>query len=291
VIDDHGCEYTEDITVNFYQAPQIELGPNLPYCDGAEIDGSLIGGPVPGIAYQYVWTNSSLLSPSNTPIVQVEPIDTLTGFQLTVTSGGDAECVVSDSLEVFIVNAPPRWTYNDTLCAGDPLTLSAPLSSNYEYNWYYSENGNHISLSDYDYQFEIPSVFNQTYFAEITEIQCGKVDTCTFIVKAPDCQLIFPNLLTGFTGQGNLVSDLCPGETNASGNDVFFICGLYGAQGDIKGSTLLVFNRWGNKVYESDDYRNDWSPADLSEGVYYYILYWNRTIPQEFHGEFSLIRE
>ncbi|OON66721.1 hypothetical protein B0919_21290 [Hymenobacter sp. CRA2] len=34
--------------------------------------------------------------------------------------------------------------------------------------------------------------------------------------------------------------------------------------------TLKVFSRWGNQVYESKDYRNNWGGATLPAGVYYY---------------------
>ena len=37
-------------------------------------------------------------------------------------------------------------------------------------------------------------------------------------------------------------------------------------------SKLVVFNRWGNVVYQSDDYQNDWDGGKLSDGVYYYVL-------------------
>lgn len=33
---------------------------------------------------------------------------------------------------------------------------------------------------------------------------------------------------------------------------------------------LKILNRWGKTLYASDDYRNDWSGADLADGVYYY---------------------
>ncbi|TND02590.1 MAG: Nidogen extracellular domain-containing protein [Bacteroidetes bacterium] len=39
------------------------------------------------------------------------------------------------------------------------------------------------------------------------------------------------------------------------------------------GNVLQVFNRWGNLVYESADYKNDWQPKDMSDGVYYYTLF------------------
>lgn len=37
-------------------------------------------------------------------------------------------------------------------------------------------------------------------------------------------------------------------------------------------SKLVVFNRWGKTVYESDDYQNDWDGGDLPDGTYYYVL-------------------
>lgn len=37
-------------------------------------------------------------------------------------------------------------------------------------------------------------------------------------------------------------------------------------------SKLVVFNRWGRVVHESDDYQNDWDGGKLSDGVYYFVL-------------------
>ena len=35
---------------------------------------------------------------------------------------------------------------------------------------------------------------------------------------------------------------------------------------------LVVFNRWGRTVYESNDYKNDWDGGDLPDGTYFYVL-------------------
>lgn len=35
---------------------------------------------------------------------------------------------------------------------------------------------------------------------------------------------------------------------------------------------LTIVNRWGRKVYESNDYRNDWDGGDLKDGTYFYVL-------------------
>ncbi|MEN8251037.1 MAG: gliding motility-associated C-terminal domain-containing protein, partial [Bacteroidota bacterium] len=35
---------------------------------------------------------------------------------------------------------------------------------------------------------------------------------------------------------------------------------------------ILITNRWGIKVFESDDYQNDWNAEGLPEGVYFYTI-------------------
>ncbi|GEM_PF-1417012 len=57
------------------------------------------------------------------------------------------------------------------------------------------------------------------------------------------------------------------------------------------GSMLQVFNRWGEMVYEDDNYYNDWDGEDLKEGTYFYILKVNDDLyPEPFKGNFTIIR-
>ena len=55
-------------------------------------------------------------------------------------------------------------------------------------------------------------------------------------------------------------------------NDAFNIFGIQG----FPGSRVVVYNRWGNIVYENDNYGQGalWSPTEdeVSEGTYYYTL-------------------
>jgi gliding motility-associated-like protein/uncharacterized repeat protein (TIGR01451 family) len=51
-------------------------------------------------------------------------------------------------------------------------------------------------------------------------------------------------------------------------NDTFIVPGLL----SFPGSQLLIFNRWGNEVYHSNNYQNTWDGNGLSEGTYYYVL-------------------
>ena len=40
----------------------------------------------------------------------------------------------------------------------------------------------------------------------------------------------------------------------------------------VPNTQIIISNRWGVKVFESDDYQNDWQAKDQSEGVYYYTI-------------------
>ncbi|MBL0340500.1 MAG: gliding motility-associated C-terminal domain-containing protein [Bacteroidetes bacterium] len=82
---------------------------------------------------------------------------------------------------------------------------------------------------------------------------------------------------------------------NADGiNDYFFDAGYVL---DVKSYKMAIFNRWGQKVYEGDDYNKFWSGYDkdgnkASEGVYVYTI---EVITKggkkhQFNGTVSLIR-
>ncbi|MFH0894158.1 MAG: gliding motility-associated C-terminal domain-containing protein, partial [Bacteroidota bacterium] len=51
-------------------------------------------------------------------------------------------------------------------------------------------------------------------------------------------------------------------------NQTFFIKGL----DQYPNTQVIIFNRWGRKVYESSNYQNDWNGEDCADGVYYYII-------------------
>lgn len=81
----------------------------------------------------------------------------------------------------------------------------------------------------------------------------------------------------------SMINVLTPNEDGV--NDKFRIdC----VQSD--GWKLEVYNRWGNKVYSSDNYQNNWDCAGLVEGVYYYLLTTPCGEGKTFNGFFHLLR-
>ncbi len=78
-------------------------------------------------------------------------------------------------------------------------------------------------------------------------------NTATVTLQVEGQDLMFPNVITP-NGDGK--------------NERFVIGGLE----KYPGSALYIYNRWGNMVYQSKDYHNDWNGSALNDGTYYYIL-------------------
>ncbi|RFM29403.1 DUF7507 domain-containing protein [Chitinophaga silvisoli] len=85
--------------------------------------------------------------------------------------------------------------------------------------------------------------------------------------------------VAGCSGDPGTVTETSPGKSllvfanamspNSDGkNDCFIIKGLE----KYPPAALFVFNRWGDLVFQSKAYHNEWNGAGLSEGVYYYKL-------------------
>jgi len=92
--------------------------------------------------------------------------------------------------------------------------------------------------------------------------------TVTINILTPDCEFI-PN---GFSPNGDGI------------NDVLEITCLE----KHPGSSLTVFNRWGDEVYGSIDYRNNWDGTwngkSLPSGTYYYVLKVKARQNSNFYG-------
>lgn len=88
--------------------------------------------------------------------------------------------------------------------------------------------------------------------------QCGKSIVSQPINVYHNCPLVAPNIITA---------------NNDGTNDFFVIKNLE----DYDKVSLIIFNRWGNVVYENDSYLNDWNGRDmhgneLTEGIYTYLV-------------------
>lgn len=99
---------------------------------------------------------------------------------------------------------------------------------------------------------------------------CGS-DQAIWTVQTNACEIKIPNV---FTPNGD------------SFNNEFEIRGLE----NYNNAQLYVFNRWGNKVYESSNYLNNWNANELEDGVYWYVLKLPFGLKTEYKGSFTILR-
>ncbi|WP_161596709.1 DUF7927 domain-containing protein [Chitinophaga vietnamensis] len=101
-------------------------------------------------------------------------------------------------------------------------------------------------------------------------ISGGKVDnTATIAGNETDIDLSdnTASISQEITGEDILIPNVI--TPNGDGkNDFLVIPGL----DRYPGSTLLIYNRWGNQVYQNKNYDNKWDGHGLNEGTYFYIL-------------------
>ncbi|MBM3435164.1 MAG: gliding motility-associated C-terminal domain-containing protein [Bacteroidetes bacterium] len=76
-----------------------------------------------------------------------------------------------------------------------------------------------------------------------------------------DYFLIFEDIGTGETG-GNSGNS----KSTAEGNEPIDLTKYF------LSNNLVIFNRYGQKVYEASNYNNDWDAKGIKDGVYFYIL-------------------
>jgi gliding motility-associated-like protein len=186
-------------------------------------------------APSYVWSTGQTGSS-----ISVSP-DTLTAFYVTYTNG---PCIAADTVVVCVNPAANVFASNDTiidLSTGDAVEIQ--LSAVGDGPFYWSPS---TGLSCDTCANPMASVtYPITYTVTVSNaFGCSATDSVVI-----DFILLIPNIIT----------------PNGDGlNDVFQVVGLPPE------SSISIFNRWGNLLFDSANYANDW--ATKSEGVYYYII-------------------
>jgi gliding motility-associated-like protein len=103
------------------------------------------------------------------------------------------------------------------------------------------------------------------------EQYCERTDMFTYVICNPngcDTATVFVFIECVGVVVFNAVSP------NKDGfNDTFYVFGL----DDKPDNMLEIYNRWGNRVYKTTNYQNDWAGTwdnnkDLPDGTYFYIL-------------------
>lgn len=227
----------------------VDAGNDTALCSSTPItlNAAVTGGIEP---YVFQWSSgqtsqSITVSPTQTTqyiVMVTDPCGTPAGF---------------DTVTIYLPDGGPlalSATPDLDLCSGDPAMLTASAtggSQPYAYSWTTFAGPDQVPNPTGTVNQFVPTG-NGTFIVQIQE-GCGAVEEDTIQVSIRDCEVVPPNVFTP-NGDGT--------------NDQLVFFGLE----NFPGSHLVVYNRWGGKMYESSDYRNDWNASGVNDGTYYYIL-------------------
>ncbi|MFH0893645.1 MAG: gliding motility-associated C-terminal domain-containing protein [Bacteroidota bacterium] len=248
ITDNVNCKMYD--TVNITAPPPVTALPvtvNACYgiCSGL-ISVNASGG-TPG--YTYAWNNSATTSSQQNLCPGI--------YTVTITDSHLCDTIVSDTVHEFPSNPPvTAWADNDTLYEGQSTIIHASPPGVYTYQWTPTEgleNPNAASTTATLTQ-------TTTFIVNITDIYgCTNSDTVTIYVTDVACDendIYIPN---AFTPNGDNVNDV-----------------LYVRSPVIEILYFAVYDRWGERVFETRDINQGWDgtfrgkPSD-PDVFYYYI--------------------
>ncbi|MFT5832571.1 MAG: gliding motility-associated-like protein [Cognaticolwellia sp.] len=189
------------------------------------------------LSYQWFPDNEIVFGQNtNNPIVA--PIQT-TDFWVAATN--QYNCTTIDTVTVPISNIFPMLNIqssSDSTFPGEPIQLTATFDGNYLYDWLVdsslSTNGIHNPVAT-PY---VPTVY---YLIVEDENGCKNIDTISILIRQFECELPYIFIPNAFT------------PNNDGNNDEFFV-----RANSIAEVYLAVYNRWGQKVFETNNLNQGW---------------------------------
>ncbi len=159
---------------------------------------------------------------------------------------------------------------------GDQPILTAIVTGGvppYKFKWFNEEGdtgdtleSGSVELPKYDYKNEKPYYL---YHVVVTDSCKAEVISSNKVKVNINCPIKTTNV---FTPNGDGI------------NDKFIIKHI----GEYPNSQLVVLNRWGKKVYENNNYRNDWDGGNLADGVYFFVI--KLSDGTQYQGSVTIIR-
>lgn len=264
VTDINGCTFSHTDFVGVGEDLSISTIVNDVLCYGNS-SGSIVITPQTGIAPFTVLMNGAPASLNNTNLIAGTY-----NFYMTDVNG----CYFNFS---EIITQPTPLIVDSTITVinlGDVTNLNIFASGGvppYDYYWF---PGTNLSCND------------------CTSPMCWAVNTTSYNVQVTDAN--------GCVSYGNALVEVLPSSSfapsaftpNGDGvNDEFrvYIVG-------VKDFELIIFNRWGEKLFETDNIYKGWNGKSgdrlLEQGMYTYKIYYKLISGEEdvVHGNFMLLR-
>lgn len=238
------CPINIPISIDLVGGVNIEAGPDTTICTGASFSRAIVTN-----ATNYSWSPAAGVSHANTVNPLIAPLVTTT-YTITASTGN---CIAQDNLTIKVAAGATANAGPDAIILqGQSYQLPASASPG-TYVWSPT-----VGLSAGNILNPVASPANSTTYTlkVTTDKGCTAFDDITLTV-VPYC--IKP--MEAFTPNGDGVNERWL-ITNGSG------C--------LDRAKAQVFSRYGGKVFESNDYRNDWDGTykgkPLPDGTYYFVI-------------------
>ena len=259
-ISNGGCSAND--TVVIFAGSVVNVSPNQTICAGQSVNLHSSGGVT------YTWTPTTGLNNATS----ANPIATPDATTTYTVSDVDASGCTGTATVTITVNPiahPSSFNYYPA----SPVYVNTPISftdtsvTNITgYNWTFGDNGTSSSQNP-AHTYSTPGVYKVCH---TDLIAAGCVDTICKSVEIIPYNISVPNVITP---DGNGI------------NDALYFKNLE----DYPGSKIEIYNRWGFKLYENSDYKNDWQGTGKSDGTYYFILYQNDGKNTVIRGFFTIL--
>ncbi len=262
VTDSFGCVGTSPPVTVINANPDVTITGVVPFCPEDSI--TLNAVPTIPAGASYLWSNSDATSST---VVN-------SSGQVTVTVSYSNGCNASDTVTISQYDSPIANFTSNPLGTSNPASVVnftdlSTIASGTIINWLWNfgdslgiqstlQNPSHIYGADGTYPVMLAVQSNN-----------GCWDTIFFdYIIVSD--IVVPNV---FSPNGDLDNEFL-----AFKNLHFF-----------PGTSLTIYNRWGNKLYQDSDYQNNWKGDGQSDGVYYFVLE-NSKFENPKAGFFQIIR-
>lgn len=265
-----GCSNSGDVTVTAVDA-KVDAGTDQEVCFGESVTlNATVTGAAGG---SFLWSNTQALQS-----ITVSPVLDQT-YTVTYTYGPNNLCSTQDMVKVNVgaaLNLSNITGPQDSVCAGAPVGLKVKITAGSgTLAWF--ENGVAIAGATKDSVTVTPQGTASTYSVMLSDAGGCTATSEPFTVATRKCFDI-PNAFT----------------PNGDGNNDAFKPLTYEGVTDIQ--EFLIFNRWGQKVFEATPDKTAWdgktSGKDAPSDVYVYKIKvkFGNGEQRTYSGEVTLLR-
>lgn len=289
--DRNGCkaQITDSARINLRPFPISNAGIDRSVCNNRiELDAR------ENLAYIGKWTSLTsgvqITDPTN-PRTGVEQLQN--GKNTFIWAVSDTACLdytIRDTVEIFLPILPKAVNLSLITKMGVPVSgnvsENAPLGTYSVTRLTNPENGRFDLFSSGAFTYIPEPKFEG--IVKFRYIICS--DLCTQLCDTGEVRiLIQPVQDTVKVIKIAVPNAITPNDDGK--NDALVIDGIE----QFPENDLVIFNRWGDVLYQSKPYKNDWrgtnqSGQDLPEGTYYYVLRLNTADGKILRGDMTVLR-